>query len=71
MPKNVASYKNKRLTDTLILSLVKNPSVSHDLGFDHNTLRGKKHGNIKHCKTLFLDMLYAFLELSLFHNNYN
>ena len=49
-------FKNKRLTDTLISSLDKNPSVSEDLGFDHNTWRGKKHGNIKYCKTLFLDI---------------
>ena len=46
-------FKNKRLKDIFIASLDKNPSVSQDFGFDHDTLRGKKHDNIKYCKTFF------------------
>ena len=62
-------FKNKRLTDTFIASLDKNPSVSRYLGFDPDTLRGKRHGNVKYRKVFFY--LYAILELSLFRNNYN
>ena len=63
-------FKNKRLKDIFIASLDKNPSVSQALGYDHNTLRGMRHDNIKYCKT-FLFNIYVILELSLFRNNYN
>ena len=61
-------FKNKRLTDTFIASLDKNPSVLQDLGFDNDTLRGELKPKIFEHVPLFTAMhstIFIVLQLSV------
>ena len=49
---------NKRLTQTLIASLDKNPRVPQELAFDHDTIRGEKIWP----KKLLHDFFFTFLK---------